>query len=284
MNSTSFIILGANGQVGRALQACYPDAKALDSDALDITNYNAVMNYGWDGITTILNGAAFTNVDLAESANGRVAAWKVNAVGPRNLAAIAQQRDITLVHISSDYVFDGTHKNHSEDEEFSPLGVYGQSKAAGDIAVSLSLKHYILRATWVIGDGKNFVRTMLNLGQKGIAPTVVSDQVGRLTFSEEIVRVIDHLLKSNSDFGTYNVTNSGEPASWADITRQIFKDGGFNLQVTDTSTANYFAGKEGTAPRPLDSSMDLNKLAQTGFESRSWEKELKAYIKKELAS
>jgi dTDP-4-dehydrorhamnose reductase len=192
---------------------------------------------------------------------------------------------MTLVHISSDYVFDGTKKPHTEEESFSPLGVYGQSKAAGDLVAATLEKHYILRATWVIGEGKNFVRTMLGLAEKGISPSVVADQVGRLTFTSELVRIIDHLLTTGAPYGTYNATNDGTPASWAEMTREIFADAGYNsLAVTDTTTAAYFAGKEGVAPRPLESEMDLQKLHATGFESRDWHDELRAYIAKEKES
>lgn len=281
MKDSEILIIGANGQLGLALQAKYPSAKGVDADKLDITNAEAVDGFDWTGIKYILNAAAYTNVDGAETTEGRVAAWKVNAVGVRNLAEAAVQYDLTILHVSSDYVFDGVEANHSEDEPFAPLGVYGQSKAAGDIAASLAPKHYILRATWVIGDGKNFVRTMLSLGGKGVAPTVVADQIGRLTFTSELVRVIDHLLTSKAAYGTYNATNDGEPASWADITREIFKDASYDLVVTNTTTAEYFAGKEGVAPRPLNSIMDLKKLRATGFTSRDWHDDLKDYIAKE---
>ena len=278
MNDSSILIIGANGQLGLALQAQYPGAKAVDADKLDITEAEAVRTFDWSGVRTILNAAAYTNVDGAETSEGRVAAWKVNAVGVRNLAEVALQHDAVLLHISSDYVFDGSHKNHPEDEPYAPLGVYGQAKVAGDIAASLAPKHYILRSTWVIGEGKNFVRTMLGLGEKGIAPTVVADQVGRLTFTSELVRIIDHLLATRAAYGTYNATNGGEPASWAGITREIFKLGGYDLAVIDTTTAEYFAGKEGVAPRPLNSIMDLSKLHATGFKSRNWHDDLKDYI------
>lgn len=282
MDDSAFVIIGANGQLGTALRERYPKAKAVDADTLDITDRVAVQAFDWSKVTTILNAAAYTNVDGAETSEGRVTAWQVNAVGPRNLAEVATQHELTLVHISTDYVFDGTNENHTEDEPFSPLSVYGQSKAAGDIAVSTAPKHYVLRTTWVIGEGKNFVRTMLGLGQKGVAPTVVADQIGRLTFTSELVRIIDHLLNNSSAFGTYNATNSGEPASWADITREIFKFGKFDLKVTDTTTAEYFASKPGVAPRPLNSVMDLAKLGQASFVPRDWREDLQAYIKKEL--
>jgi dTDP-4-dehydrorhamnose 3,5-epimerase len=178
-------------------------------------------------------------------------------------------------------VFDGTQTPHTETEPFSPLSVYGQSKAAGDLVVSLLPKHYILRTSWVIGEGKNFVRTMLSLGEKGIAPTVVADQIGRLTFTSTLVSAIHHLLSTQSPYGTYNVTNSGESASWAEITRQIFKLAGYKLTVTDTTTDEYYAGKPGIAPRPLQSTLDLSKIEGTGFHSTDWHEDLADYIKKE---
>lgn len=282
MDDSKILIVGANGQLGTALREKYPNAGAVDSGRLDITDATAVMNYDWSDITTILNAAAYTNVDGAESEEGRLAAWKVNAAGVRNLAEAAVHHGLTLVHVSTDYVFDGTKDNHSENEPFTPLSVYGQSKAAGDIAASLVPNHYILRAAWVIGEGKNFVRTMLSLGERGIAPAVVSDQIGRLTFTGELVRIINHLLTTNAAWGTYNATNAGDPVSWADITRSIFKAAGYDLVVNDTSTAEYFAGKKNIAPRPLNSIMDLSKLAATGFQSKDWHADLEDYIKQEL--
>ena len=279
MNDSEIFIVGANGQLGTALRAQYPGSQFADIGELDITKADSVSGFDWSGIKYVLNAAAFTNVDGAETPEGRVASWKVNASAVANLARVCLEHDMTLVHISSDYVFDGTVQPHTEDEPFSPLSVYGQSKAAGDLVAALAPKHYILRATWVIGEGKNFVRTMLDLAGRGISPTVVGDQIGRLTFTSELVRIIDHLLSSDAEYGTYNATNSGQPASWSDITRQIFALGGFpDLTVTDTTTAEYFAGKEGIAPRPLGSIMSLDKLATTGFVSRDWQDDLKEYI------
>lgn len=283
-NEERIFIVGANGQLGTALRTQYPNAQSADITELDITSKDSVLGYDWSNIDIILNAAAFTNVDGAETTEGRVAAWNVNATAPTYLCEVAAKNDITLVHISTDYVFDGTKTLHTEDELLSPLSVYGASKAAGDLAVSFASKHYILRTSWVIGEGKNFVRTMIGLAEKGISPDVVGDQIGRLTFTSELVRAIDHLLTSGAPYGTYNVSNSGDSVSWADITRQIFALSGHNeLTVTDTTTAEYFAGKENIAPRPLQSTLDLAKIQATGFTSVEWQEDLKQYIEKEIA-
>lgn len=283
MQNAEILIVGANGQLGLALQKRYPGARATDSGTLDITDRIAVDNYNWHGIKYILNAAAYTNVDGAESSDGRIAAWRVNAIGVANLVHAANTHDCTLVHISSEYVFDGTKTPHAEEEPFSPLGVYAQSKAAGDIAAALTPQHYILRTSWVIGDGKNFVRTMLGLAEKGISPAVVADQIGRLTFTGTLVDAIDHLLSVNAPFGTYNVSNDGEPASWADITRAIFELSGHTaLTVSDTTTAEYFADKPNAAQRPLQSTLLLDKIKAVGLNLRDWHDDLKNYIKSEI--
>lgn len=282
MDTSRYLILGANGQLGLALSNKYPDAQKADRDELDITSQASIDAYDWSNVDVILNAAAYTNVDGAETAEGRVAAWQVNAVAPGYLASIAAKHNITLVHISSEYVFDGTHSPHSEDEPFSPLGVYGQAKAAGDIAVATHIKHYILRTSWVIGEGNNFVRTMIGLAKRDISPSVVNDQVGRLTFTSTLVNAIDHLLTTAAAFGTYNVSDGGESASWADVTRAIFSElGRSDLTVTDTTTAEYFAGKPDAAPRPLQSTMDLRKIEASGLTLPDWRANLHDYIANE---
>lgn len=283
MNDSTFFIVGANGQLGQALHAKYPNAQSADIDELDITDAQSVENFDWSKIKVILNAAAYTNVDGAETTDGKKAAWAVNADGVANLAKVAAAHDMTLVHISTEYVFDGTKSPHAEDEPLTPLSEYGKSKAAGDEQAQKVPKHYLLRTSWVIGEGNNFVRTMLGLGGKGVSPTVVGDQIGRLTFTGELVRAIDHLLSTNAPYGTYNISNGGEPASWADITRAIFKDAGFdNLTVTDTTTAEYFADKPEAAKRPLQSSLVLDKIEAAGFQPADWRDDLKRYIADEL--
>ena len=285
MDDSTFFIVGANGQLGKALHAKYPNAQSADVDELDITDAESVKNYDWSNVKVIFNAAAYTNVDGAESEDGKKAAQAVNAEGVKNLAQAAIDHDLALVHISTEYVFDGTKSPHMEDEPATPLSEYGKSKAAGDEQAAKAPRHYIVRVSWLIGDGPNFVRTMLGLGQKGVSPKVVSDQVGRLTFTSELVRGIDHLLSTKAPYGTYNLTNGGEPASWAAITREIFKDAGFeNLTVTDTATAEYFADKPEAAKRPLQSTLSLDKIEATGFKPNDWHEDLKKYIQKELST
>ena len=195
-----------------------------------------------------------------------------------NLARTAAEHRITLVHVSSDYVFDGTAAEHPEDEPFSPLGVYGQTKAAGDAVAAVVPAHYIVRTSWVIGEGNNFVRTMASLAERGVKPAVVDDQIGRLTFTEDIAAGIRHLLESRAPYGTYNLTNDGEPASWADIARRVYELSGHPADaVTGVSTEQYFAGKA-AAPRPLNSMLPLDKIKAAGFAPADAGDRLAAYL------
>ncbi len=285
MKPKKTLIIGALGQLGRALHNAHPEADRVDlfaalqdgqSDvtALDLTDADAVAAWPWHEYGVVLNAAAYTAVDPAETPEGRVAAWAANATAPATLAGQARQHAFTLVHYSSEYVFDGTaplDPGHSEDEPLSPLGVYAQSKAAGDLAVGLAPRHYLLRTSWVIGDGKNFVRTMQSLAQKGVSPSVVEDQVGRLTFTEELVRATRHLLDSGAEFGTYNLSNAGPAMSWREIAQAVFERSGRSAgDVSGTSTEAYAEGvlAQGNpfAPRPLNSAMSLDKIRATGFE------------------
>lgn len=281
MDQTSILITGASGQLGLALQKKYPKARIATSQILDISDKKSVSSFDWRGIKILINAAAYTDVDGAETPEGRLQSWATNAVGVANLVKIATQQDLTLVQISSDYVFDGTERTpHTEDEPFSPLSVYGSSKAAGDLAASLTPKFYIIRTSWVVGEGKNFVRTMVNLAEKNISPTVVGDQIGRLTFTSTLAEAINHLLVKKEPYGTYNVSNGGQEASWADITREIFKNlNRPDLSVTDTSTTEYFAGKQNVAPRPLNSTLNLNKITNSGYSPQHWKEALSEYLK-----
>ena len=273
------LIVGANGQLGRAFQAIFPTAECVDRDTLDISSPDIATARRWRDYGVILNAAAYTAVDIAETPEGRRDAWQANATAVANLANIANENNITLVHISSDYVFDGTAVEHNEDEPFTPLSVYGQSKAAGDIAASLALHHYIARTSWVIGDGNNFVRTMASLAERGVKPSVVDDQVGRLTFTQDLAAGIKHLIDTRAPYGTYNISNDGQPASWAAIAKEVYEISGKSANdVTPVTTAEYYAGKEGIAPRPLQSTLNLDKIRGTGFVPRDWEIALNEYL------
>ncbi|WP_372727422.1 sugar nucleotide-binding protein [Nocardioides sp.] len=262
------LIIGCRGQLGRALQRDFPAADLVDLDELDVTDAAAVAAWPWHEYELVLNAAAHTAVDAAETPEGRVAAWAANAHAPATLARLATEHRFTLVHYSSDYVFDGSTPERGEEETLSPLGVYGQSKAAGDIAVGVSPRHYLVRTSWVVGDGKNFVRTMRTLAEKGVCPSVVDDQVGRLTFTAELSRATAHLVRTQAPYGTYNVTNGGEPTSWADLAREVFAlSGRDRADVTSVSTEEYAAGKE-LSPRPAHSSLALDRIRSTGFEPR----------------
>src|SRR4051812_19663787 len=217
------LVLGANGQLGRALREALPDAEFVDRAAFDLTDPEAFRSRHWHDYGAIVNAAAFTAVDAAETDEGRRAAWAVNVTAVAELARVATENGITLVHVSSDYVFDGTHEVHDEMEPFSPLGVYGQTKAAGDAIVATVPRHHIVRTSWVIGEGNNFVRTMAWLAERGVDPAVVDDQVGRLSFAMDIAAGIGHLLTSAAPYGTYNLSNTGKPVSWAEIAREVFR-------------------------------------------------------------
>lgn len=278
---TKSIIIGANGQLGRALQSAYPNAECVDRDTLDISSPEVYNARHWRDYDLILNAAAYTAVDLAETPKGRKDAWQANAVAVANLSKIATEYRITLVHISSEYVFDGTSSPHKEDEALSPLGVYAQSKAAGDIAAGLAPKHYIVRTSWVIGDGNNFVRTMQSLAERDIAPSVVDDQIGRLTFTADLAAGIKHLVDTRADFGTYNLSNEGDAVSWATIAKRVYEQSGKpSDDVTPVTTEEYYQGKEGIAPRPLQSTLSLDKIKATGFTPRNWEEALTDYLSK----
>lgn len=288
------MVTGCNGQLGHAIRD-YVESHGLegfefnDIDTFDFSDPAQYDQFDWSLYGTIINAGAYTAVDKAETPEGRALAWKANAQGPALLARVAREHNITLVHVSSDYVFDGTREMHDESEGFAPLGVYGQSKAAGDIAVSNAPRHYILRSSWVIGEGHNFVKTMMGLsgrvakGELGKV-TVVDDQYGRLTFTRDMAEAIFHLLGSDAAYGTYDLTGSGSVRSWADIARMVFDlANGNGEKVEPISTAEYFANaKNPVSPRPTYSALDLTKIEATGLKVPDWEESLKAYVTKEL--
>lgn len=298
------LVTGCNGQLGRAVHALAEERGLAewfdycDIDTFDLSDPAAYRGIDWSLYGTVVNCGAYTAVDKAETPEGRVTCWRANATGPALMARVCAEHGITLVHVSSDYVFDGTRELHPEDEPFAPMGVYGQSKAAGDLAVGGCSKHYIARSSWVIGDGRNFVKTMMSLSDRVAAGeisqvTVVDDQVGRLSFTRDMAEGIFWLLgyregdvepSSPAPYGTYNLTGSGEPKSWAQIAKRVFELANGNAdKVVPVATADYYAGVAGpVSPRPEHSAMDLSKTVAIGFNPPDWEQELDEYVKSEL--
>jgi dTDP-4-dehydrorhamnose reductase len=281
MPPKKILVLGANGQLGRALREAYQDRDEVefaDRSDFDISTADSFTGRNWKNYSAIINAAAYTAVDEAETPEGRRNAWAINVQAVAELSKIATANGITLVQVSSDYVFDGTATQHSEGEPVSPLGVYGQTKAAGDAVVGAVPRHYIVRTSWVIGDGNNFVRTMASLAGRGIKPNVVDDQIGRLSFTPDIAAAIRHLLDMPAPFGTYNFSNDGEPQSWAAIAAEVYAlAGGQPSDVSGVSTEEYFKGKA-AAPRPLNSVLALEKIKATGFVPAQSADRLKEYL------
>ena len=355
------LIIGGTGQLGKALITLLPDALVTVRGALDLTqppeapdvmalpqagrvhhldiaNEQEICNLPWDQVSVVINAAGYTNVDKAEG-SGRKVAWQVNAVAPGVIAREAAKHRVPMVHISTDYVFDGrtsapapTGTNaapaptggYRETDAVCPLGVYGQSKAAGEIAVAAANpRHWIVRTSWVVGEGNNFVRTMARLARENAAAAgaaapgtqqpaepnpvrVVNDQVGRLTFAEDLAAGILHLAGimpassavagsaapatgsaapatgsaapatgpagSAAPYGLYNLTNAGTPASWADIAKLVFELTGHDpAQVIPVTTEEYASqAAQKAAPRPRNSVLDLQKLESTGFVVPDW--------------
>jgi dTDP-4-dehydrorhamnose 3,5-epimerase len=278
------LVLGADGQVGRALRQVADasgrrDCEFFSRSDCDLEDPQCFDGIRWGAYRAVVNAAAFTAVDESETAAGRRRAWSVNATAVARLVRATRGTGVTLVGFSSDYVFDGEQAPHREDEGPAPLGVYGQTKAAGDLALESVHRHFIIRTSWVVGDGANFVRTMQDLCERGVSPSVVSDQVGRPAFAVDIASAVFHLLDGAASYGTYNVTNSGDCVSWADVAREVFAvSGGSVDDVTAVTTEEYFAGRDGIAPRPLRSTLDLSKIVAAGFSPPPWRDRLREYL------
>src|SRR3712207_2116444 len=219
------VILGADGQLGRELRRVLPAATALSRRDLDIADPAAIRARDWSGVDVVLNAAAWTAVDAAEDPANLAAVRAANVEAVATLAELSEKHGFVLVHVSSEYVFDGSHARPiPEDLPFSPLSVYGRSKADGDRQVMAVDRHYLVRTTWVVGEGRNFVATMADLADRGVSPAVVDDQIGRPTSTVDLAGGIRHLLESRSPFGTYNLDRKSTRlnSSHANISYAVF--------------------------------------------------------------
>ena len=265
------LVTGTNGQLGRALRKVLPNAEFCTREEFDITNPPP---RPWRRYSAIINCAAYNDVNGAESDRAR--AWEVNALAPAKLAGIAADNNLTLVHVSSDYIFDGETELHTEEESPSPLSLYGASKAAGEASASVAPKHYVVRTSWVFGEGNNFIKTMAQLANKGIEPKVINDQRGRPTFAEDLAKGIAHLLETQAPYGIYNLSSGGDTVGRDELAMATFIGMGHDpAEVHSVSTAEY--GVE-PARRPSESTLDLSKIEATGFSPMNWRAALALYL------
>jgi dTDP-4-dehydrorhamnose reductase len=271
------LITGANGQLGVAVNQILAGKYELvntDVAELDITDVAAVQGLVREVQPyAAINCAAHTAVDRCESEE--VAAFRINAIGARNLAIATAEAGAKLVHISTDYVFDGTAQQpYTEFDPPRPASVYGASKLAGECFVKDFAQHYfILRTAWLYGEGKNFVKTMLRLAEEKDTVAVVADQFGSPTSALELARAIEWLLPTDN-YGLYHATCAGE-CSWADFAAEIFRLAGKQTQVKRISTAEYPT----PAKRPAYSVLQ-NYMFELldGYRFADWQKALEEYL------
>lgn len=278
------IITGCSGQLGKAMNrelAQNTEYEPVNTDVaeLDITDIDAVLKFVEEVRPyAIVNCAAHTAVDACEKQQDL--AYKINALGPRNLAIAAEKYGAKLVHVSTDYVFGGDgSRPYTEFDPVGPKSMYGATKLAGEEFVKNFSNHYfILRTAWLYGEGKNFLRTMLRLSESHEEITVVDDQIGSPTTATELARAIVSLLPTEN-YGLYHATCQGF-CSWADFTEAIFKKTGKSTRVIRVSTREYKEAHPDSAPRPAYSVLDNYMFRLTGgYEFAPWEKALEDYIR-----
>ena len=234
----------------------------------------------------VVHCAAWTAVDLAEDEDKKETVQKVNADGTRNIALVCKDLGCKMVYISTDYVFDGqgTQPWEPDCKDYKPLNVYGETKLAGELAVSESLeKYFIVRIAWVFGkNGKNFIKTMLNLGKTHDQLRVVSDQIGTPTYTLDLAVLLVDMIETEK-YGYYHATNEGGYISWYDFTKEIFRqaiEAGHKeyekVTVTPVTTEEYGVSK---AKRPFNSRLDKSKLTANGFNLLpTWQDAVKRYL------
>ena len=248
--------------------------------SLDITNAEAVSKTLEERRPdAVIHCAAWTAVDLAEDDDKVEKVRTVNAGGTRNIANACKAQDCKMLYLSTDYVFDGqgTEPWKPDCKDYKPLNVYGQTKLEGELAVSETLeKYFIVRIAWVFGlNGKNFIKTMLNVGKTHDTVRVVNDQIGTPTYTYDLARLLVDMIESDK-YGYYHATNEGGYISWYDFTCEIFRQAGYSTKVIPVTTEEYGLSK---AARPFNSRLDKHKLVENGFQPLpSWQDALSRYL------
>lgn len=285
-------VTGVNGQLGhdvmielskRGYEGIGSDLLPNDNEAsyvpLDITNFSDVQKtIRQIKPDAVVHCAAWTAVDLAEDNVEKVR--KVNVDGTQNIAEACKEVGSKMLYLSTDYVFDGqgTKPWKPDCKDYKPLNVYGQSKLDGELAVSNILeKYFIVRIAWVFGlNGKNFVKTILNVGKIHDTVRVVNDQIGTPTYTYDLSCLLVDMIETEK-YGYYHVTNEGGYISWYDFTCEIYRQAGMNTKVVPVSTAEYGLSK---AKRPFNSRLDKSKLIENGFQPLpDWKDAVNRYLR-----
>ena len=266
------------------------EVTAMPYVQMDITDSNCVETViAAEKPDAVVHCAAWTAVDLAEDEDKREKVHMVNATGTENVALACKKADCKMVYLSTDYVFDGqgTEPWEPDCKDYRPLSVYGQTKLEGELAVAGNLeKYFIVRIAWVFGvNGKNFIKTMLNLGKTHDQIKVVSDQIGTPTYTYDLARLLVDMIETDK-YGYYHATNEGGYISWYDFTREIFRQAQElghpeyspeRLTVTPVTTEEYGISK---ARRPFNSRLAREKLIQNGFlPLPTWQDALARYLR-----
>ena len=277
------LVTGVKGQLGydvmNELAKRGYEGVGVDVAEMDITDSAAVEKVISEvHPDKVVHCAAWTAVDAAE--DNQEVCHKVNVDGTANIAKMCGKLDIPMVYISTDYVFDGqgTEPWQPDCKDYKPLNVYGQTKLEGELAVSQTLeKYFIVRIAWVFGlNGKNFIKTMLNVGKTHDTVRVVNDQIGTPTYTYDLARLLVDMNETEK-YGYYHATNEGGYISWYDFTKEIYRQAGYKTEVLPVTTAEYGLSK---AARPFNSRLDKSKLVEAGFTPLpTWQDALSRYLK-----
>lgn len=226
----------------------------------------------------IIHCAAWTAVDAAEEEENKQKVYNINVVGTRNIAEAAKKYDCKVLYLSTDYVFNGKGEDpwDPDDKSYAPLCYYGQTKLEGEFAIAELKKFFIVRIAWVFGlNGKNFIKTMINVGRTHDEVRVVNDQIGTPTYTYDLSRLLVDMIETDK-YGYYHATNEGGYISWYEFCLEIYKQAGLKTRVIPVSTADYGLSK---AKRPFNSRLDKSKLSENGFERLpDWRDALKRYL------
>ena len=284
-------VTGVGGQLGydvmdelkrRGYEAFGSDITDSADIQLDITDKTAVERVLTEvKPDAVIHCAAWTAVDAAEDEENKEKVYAVNVTGTLNIAEVCKQLDCKMIYISTDYVFDGqgTEPWQADCKDYAPLNYYGQTKLDGELAVAELLdKFFIVRIAWVFGlNGKNFIKTMINVGKKYDTVRVVNDQIGTPSYTYDLARLLVDMVETEK-YGYYHATNEGGYISWYDFCCEFYKQYGLTTKVIPVTTEEYGLSK---AARPFNSRLDKSKLKEMGFEPLpTWQDAVKRYLEK----